>query len=345
MWPVIFNPASPRANIAPPPQVLNRTLEAIQPRAGYYLSLAQVLAHEAEQSGLGRRVGAVVVDPAIEATLHGQDSDTAAWARAVVAVAGDARYIRREAAESEQTVGGRSTPASQVYNADLEGGPELHALMRVVDMVSRRRREDQEDPIPASTSMDADSSPDKGAYLHPLDSYFLYQTDAPAVTGCSEPSRVPEKYQKTDNTTAQCTKTAEPPVSTSRIRPRILGGYLCTDLDVYLSREPCLSCSMGLLLSRFRAVIFPRGGRMVTGGLASEPIAAPVASGVEEDHPARIENRDQDKSRDPRNNRKYYGLHWRKELNWRALGFEFVEDGYLFEEMGVEGEDGVAFHA
>jgi len=24
--------------------------------------------------------------------------------------------------------------------------------------------------------------------------------------------------------------------------------------------------------------------------------------------------------------RLFYGLHWRKELNWRALGFEFVED-------------------
>lgn len=345
MWPVIFNPSAPRANIAPPPQILNRTLEAIQPRAGYYLSLAQALAYEAEQSGLGRRAGAVIVDPAIEATLHGQDAegDAAAWTRAVVAVAGDARYMRREVAESEQTVGGGPNPASQTYNADLEGGPELHALMRAVDMVSRRRREGQQDPTSAPTDTDT-FSPEKGAYLHPLESHFLYQTDALAATDCPDPSPVPEKYQKTDATTAQATKTAEPPAS-SGIRPRTLGGYLCTGLDVYLSREPCLCCSMGLLVSRFRAVVFPRSGRMVTGGLASEPIVAPVTSNVEDDHPAHVENKDQDKSRDPRNNRKYYGLHWRKELNWRALGFEFVEDGHSFDETGIEGEDGVAFHA
>ena len=120
------------------------------------------------------------------------------------------------------------------------------------------------------------------------------------------------------------------------------------DMDIYLTHEPCLSCCMGLLLSRCRAIIFPRNGRMITGGVASEPVLSSHQQQQEEDED---ENegagggKQRDKSRDPRNNRKYYGLHWRKELNWRALGFEFVEDGYSFEEMGIEGEDGIAFHA
>lgn len=341
MWPVIFNPAAPRANIAPPPQILNRTLESVQPRAGYYLALAQELAHEAEQSGLGRRVGAVIVDPAIETTLHHTDTGektNASWTQAIVAVAGDARYTRRDAgagAESDVQLGSGPNPASRTYNADLEGGPELHALMRVVDMVARRRRED-----------DGQAAPDN-ADLSPLESHFLYQS-APATADCTEAEilPVPGKYQKTDIDTAQSTKTAIE--STSRIRPRALGGYLCTDLDVYLSREPCLCCSMGMLLSRFRAVIFPRKGRMVTGGLASEPVVSPTLQDDDEidtQEEAPEAAADKDKSRDPRNNRKYYGLHWRKELNWRALGFEFVEDGYLPGGMGIEGEDGIAFHA
>lgn len=328
MWPVIFNPAAPRANVAPPPQIVNRALESIKPKAGYYMALAQRLADEAEQSGLGRRVGAVIVDPAVEETI-----EEAEWDEAVVAVAGDARYSRLE--KSELQLGQGPNPASQTYNADLEGGPELHALMRAVDIVARRRREDN-----------TASAPDNG-YLSPLESHFFYQSDAPPVTDTTDISPVPEKLQKIDTTTAHCTKTAEPTVSTSRIRPRTLGGYLCTDLDVYLSREPCLCCSMGVLLSRFRSVIFPRRGRMVSGGIASEPVVTPVCDNDEDDDEDNdtdpIENTG-DKSRDPRNNRKYYGLHWRKELNWRALGFEFVEDGVSFE-MGIEGEEGVAFHA
>lgn len=290
------------------------------------MALAQRLADEAEQSGLGRRVGTVVVDPAIE-TIDGDGAD---WDQAIVAVAGDARYSRLE----KETTGPGPNPASQTYNADLEGGPELHALMRAVDIVARRRREDNT----SASTLDKD-------YLSPLESHFFYQSDAPPVSEAPDPSPVPEKLQKTDGSTAHCTKTAEPAVSTSRIRPRALGGYLCTDLDVYLSREPCLCCSMGVLLSRFRAVIFPRTGRMVTGGIASEPVVSPVCDDNEDEEEITelIENTG-DKSRDPRNNRKYYGLHWRKELNWRALGFEFVEDGCSFE-TGIEGEDGVAFHA
>ena len=327
MWPVIFNPAAPRANVAPPPQILNRALDTIKPRAGYYMALAQKLADEAEQSGLGRKVGAVIVDPAIEETIEG-----GGWDQAVVAVAGDARYSRLD--KSKLQLGRGPNPASQTYNADLEGGPELHALMRAVDIVARRRREDN-----------ISSTTDHG-YLSPLESHFLYQFDAPPVSGTTDISPVPEKLQKTDATTAHCTKTAEPIASTSRIRPRTLGGYLCTDLDVYLSREPCLCCSMGVLLSRFRAVIFPRRGRMVTGGIASEPVASPVCDNDDDDDDESdiesIENTG-DKSRDPMNNRKYYGLHWRKELNWRALGFEFVDA--VSPEMGIEGEADVAFHA
>lgn len=327
MWPVIFNPAAPRANVAPPPQILNRALDSIKSRAGFYMALALIVADEAEHSGLGRRVGAVIVDPAVEETIEAE------WDEAVVAVAGDARYSRLE--KSELQLGQGPNPASHTYNADLEGGPELHALMRAVDIVACRRREDN-----------TASAPDNG-YLSPLESHFFYQSDAPPVTDTTDISPIPEKLQKIDTTTSHCTKSAGPAVSKSRIRPRTLGGYLCTDLDVYLSREPCLCCSMGMLLSRFRSVVFPRRGRMVSGGIASEPVVSPICDNDNDDDgeidAEPIENTG-DKSRDPQNNRKYYGLHWRKELNWRALGFEFVEDGVSFE-MGIEGETGVAFHA
>ena len=251
-WPVTYNPSAPRATIAPPPQILNRVLDSIQPCAGRYLALAQQVAAEAaEINGTGRRVGAVVVDPSTDA---------------VVAVAGDARY----AAAHRRREGGQ-----QAYNADLEGGgPESHAVMRVIDMVAARRRgyKDQE--------------------LSNVEARFLYASGSYEVVGSSSSPGEKRKHSALQ----------EEEEGGGRILPPSQGGgYLCTDLDLYVTHEPCLCCSMGLILSRFRAVVFPRCARMVTGGLASEPIVGERC-------------------------RIYYGLHWRKELNWRALAFEFVNE-------------------
>lgn len=320
-WPVVFNPAGHRATIAPPPQALSRTHESIRQQAGHYLALASKVADEAEQSGRGRRVGAVVVDSKLESQTEttGDDDDTR-WTDAVVAVAGDVRYSRQEAGampQSELHGGAGPNPARETYNADLEGGPELHALMRVVDFISSVRRQanvEEENP-----------------HLSPLEAFFLSKSTCfaeDALDDSREHSPVAEKYQKTE-------KEAIPRTSSSghenrpmpRIRTRDQGGYLCTDLDVYLTHEPCVCCSMGMLLSRFRSVTFPRNGRMMTGGLASEPVVAPTADTDKTDEPSTDEPTGESDGAASQANREYYGLHWRKELNWRALGFEFVEDG------------------
>lgn len=333
--------------IAPPPHILARARDSIQPKAGRYLALAQKVADEAERSGLGRRVGAVVVDPDLEAEAapdNNDNDDGIHWSDAVVAVAGDGRYSRA-ATDTEAP-----NPPNQIattYSPDHEGGPELHALMRAVDLIASKRREDR----PGSSATNRPCLTD-------VERYFLSKSDVDTTAAASTqptepisefeskestPVPPPEKYQKTTETSAQPIHThtetqASASTSTSRIRPRSQGGYLCTDLDVYLTHEPCICCSMGLLLSRFRAVVFPRSGRMVSGGLASEPVVGPVP--VEED---KHKNEDgKDEHDDGSVEREYYGLHWRKELNWRALGFEFVE-----EQGSAEGsaELGVAFHA
>ncbi|RAL04955.1 putative tRNA-specific adenosine-34 deaminase subunit Tad3 [Aspergillus ibericus CBS 121593] len=329
MWPVVFNPSAPRAMIAPPPQILSRARDSIQPKAGRYLALAQRVAKEAEQSGLGRRVGAVVVDPDLEHQLENEEIDIH-WSDAVVAVAGDGRYSRTAVSEPGPN------PASQTYNPDHEGGPELHALMRVVELIASKRREDR--PGSSSTGRPC---------LNHLETYFLSQSDVTRPDDDSkDPSPVPEKYQKTETSFHAIHKHPEPTENdtptTARIRPRSQGGYLCTDLDVYLTHEPCICCCMGLLLSRFRAVIYPRSARMVSGGLASEPVLKPVP--VDEDTSA-PETQDPTPD-DTQPKREYYGLHWRKELNWRALGFEFVEDTVTETDKEPEGiTKAVEFHA
>ncbi|GES60403.1 tRNA-specific adenosine-34 deaminase subunit Tad3 [Aspergillus terreus] len=324
IWPVVYNPAAPRATIAPPPQILSRVHDSLKPRAGMYLALARRVAREAEQSGCGRRVGAVVVDPAIEARLEAaagteSEGEGPRWTEAIVAVAGDARYARREGgamSTAEVRLGAGPNPAARTYNADEEGGPELHALMRAVELVASRRRGEKLETLRVS----------------PLEGYFLALTDGTVRDGEDE-TAPPEKCLKNEEGRPVATQRADGEgegSSTPRIRSRSEGGYLCTDLDVYVSREPCLCCSMGMLLSRFRAVVFPRRGRMVTGGLASAPVVVPVADGDESDT---VEETGQPE-------RLYYGLHWRKELNWRALGFEYIEEG----EDEERAYDEVSYH-
>ena len=81
-------------------------------------------------------------------------------------------------------------------------------------------------------------------------------------------------------------------------------GYLCVDLDIYLTNEPCVMCSMAILHSRFRRCIFST--RMPhTGGMTSDGVDdTPLSGGLKN------------------------GLFWRPtELNWKFLAWEFKEDG------------------
>lgn len=71
-------------------------------------------------------------------------------------------------------------------------------------------------------------------------------------------------------------------------------GYLCLDLEVYCTHEPCVMCSMAIVHSRFARIVFrypmPRtGGIMAEGGLN-------------------------------------HGLWWRKELNWSMLAWQCIPD-------------------
>ncbi|KAI5307450.1 tRNA-specific adenosine deaminase subunit tad3, partial [Ascosphaera atra] len=149
-----------------------------------------------------------------------------------------------------------------------DGHPEHHAMMRGIAMVSEKRLVLNKTP-----------TPDDAAPQDQQQQQSSPQTRTPPLTPLE----------------TQFTKYAKPP------------SYLCTGLDAYISHEPCIMCSMGMLLSRFRSVTFPRT-REGTPGVALDP------------HDG-------------------YGLHWRRELNWRAVAFRFDEVD------GGDGGEGVVFNA
>jgi tRNA-specific adenosine deaminase 3 len=74
-------------------------------------------------------------------------------------------------------------------------------------------------------------------------------------------------------------------------------GYLCHELEIYCTHEPCVMCSMAIVHSRFGRVIFEK--RMpATGGLCAD-------GGLG------------------------HGLFWRKELNWTLLAWQWLRSNQL----------------
>ncbi|QSZ34125.1 hypothetical protein DSL72_005713 [Monilinia vaccinii-corymbosi] len=71
-------------------------------------------------------------------------------------------------------------------------------------------------------------------------------------------------------------------------------GYLCHELELYMTHEPCVMCSMAIVHSRFGRVVFEH--RMPkTGGLCADSDLG-------------------------------HGLFWRKELNWSLLAWQWVSN-------------------
>jgi tRNA-specific adenosine deaminase 3 len=89
-------------------------------------------------------------------------------------------------------------------------------------------------------------------------------------------------------------------------------GYLCHDLELYVTHEPCVMCCMAILHSRMGRVVF-RQRMPLTGGLCSEE------RGHGHHDPYVSES----------NWGRGLGLFWRRELNWSLLAWEWESAGFL----------------
>lgn len=87
-------------------------------------------------------------------------------------------------------------------------------------------------------------------------------------------------------------------------------GYLCHGLELYLTHEPCVMCSMSILHSRMGKVVF-RHRMPLTGGLCAEERGHgnPTLAG--------------------RGGGRGLGLFWRRELNWSMVAWEWESAGSL----------------
>ncbi|MCJ1373292.1 tRNA-specific adenosine deaminase subunit tad3 [Loxospora ochrophaea] len=155
------------------------------------------------------------------------------------------------------------------------GNAMAHAVMRAIGLVARKRR--------ALLSHDGLTTPpvDPGA------------EEDNATSFADTPLTPTEAAVFSQDSLAKC-------------------GYLCLDLEMYVTHEPCVMCSMALLHSRFGKVVF--GEQMMrTGGITAEVDGSDSAKGG-----------------------LGYGLFWRPELNWKFLAWRWEGNGL---EEGKEEEE------
>ena len=164
------------------------------------------------------------------------------------------------------------SPAAKSDNACGSGNVMGHAVMRVIGMVAKKRVLLAKNQLNEWASVKSESE----------QSPFL---DSPLMPT--------EEQYFTANTLES-------------------NGYLCLDLEIYVTHEPCVMCSMAILHSRFGRVVF--GKRMIkTGALTAEA------------------------SKENGSHTLGYGLFWRPvELNWRLLCWEFTGENMDQDSVDLE---------
>ncbi|KAF4544620.1 tRNA-specific adenosine-34 deaminase subunit tad3 [Lasiodiplodia theobromae] len=263
-WPVAYKHTNP---YGPHPSLVSRAAAEVSPRAGTWLALAECGAWQAVDAGMtaaGAAVGAVVV----ERRLDG--NGRAVQEGRCVVVAGDARRCGMVGGDDDDAGAGESEGCGGVG----AGNVMAHAVMRAIGMVALKRLRLEEAAGKSSTQ--AGDSEGQGEEKEQKPSRACCDPVEPVFA--VQPRTEVEKalFERDDN-----------------LSPN---GYLCVDLEIYLTHEPCVMCSMAILHSRFNRVVFNR--RMPrSGGMTADE------HGVG------------------------HGLFWRPaELNWKFLCWEFVED-------------------
>lgn len=125
------------------------------------------------------------------------------------------------------------------------------------------------------------------------------------------------------------------------------GEYLCHNHIMYLTHEPCVMCSMALIHSRIGIVVingtkkaaYPGwGGLYVGGSRYCRPVGESIQYQRRKQHKESGIVGSEAEQSGGNSVGSGYGLFWRKELNWKFLAFEWIEDGHTPEDE-IEGHD------
>jgi tRNA-specific adenosine deaminase 3 len=280
-WPTVYKKSNP---FGPHPSIVSRSEQEIQGEVGEWMALAAKAALQADLMDSGEAVGVVIVE-----RKNGVGRP--------VAVAGDARWID--------------------WPCQRQGNVTAHAVLRAIAMVATGLRETEQfasiaseptrslvaERVPADQSMCTASPPNQQLEIEKTAEEVI----KPAVESSSLDSEEDIWNPKPDPEVTSVSAPREKRVNSDNIfqdRPILTSekyhnnqsgteaGYLCHELEIYCSHEPCVMCSMAILHSRFGKTVFQN--RMPkTGGMCADGELG-------------------------------HGLFWRKELNWTLLAWQWI---------------------
>jgi tRNA-specific adenosine deaminase 3 len=347
-WPTSFKNTNP---YGPHPGIMARSevelLEEAPLNAQDCMSLARRVAAEGKEAGIGEPVGVVVLERSEK------------YGARVVAVATDARWRGLPSCEDARKSGGK-------------GNITAHAVMRAIGLVAQKRRiiDGKAEPpafAPYATS-DGESAPITLTAVSPpvsahqaisatqdsLDSamvsLMLGPPDPPIASPTpvdSDPAFPASLLACLPEPTASSQIFLDAPITELErlyFDPPTLApkGYLCLQLELYVTHEPCIMCSMAILHSRFGKVIFEKEMRS-TGALIAER-ALPIRPSLfipmlETGTPPQTRSAKRRRNRKTSKARQAiafaqakaeqggpameYGLWWRGQLNWKFLCWQW----------------------
>ncbi|KAE9372072.1 cytidine deaminase-like protein [Stipitochalara longipes BDJ] len=270
-WPTVYKKSNP---FGPHPSIVSRTEQEIRGEVEKWMNLAYEVAHQADATGSGEAVGVVIIE-----RENGVGYP--------VAVAGDARWVD--------------------WPCKGPGNVTAHAALRAIAMVAagvKTFNDPEQSTNTVSTStlhlesekVAAEQLIKAGASSSPPS--LQPDTDVTLHDGRATKADSNDIFQ--DKPILNAEKDHYDPSGTA-------AGYLCHDLEIYCTHEPCVMCSMAILHSRFGKVIFQHRLQK-TGGMRADGDLG-------------------------------HGLFWRKELNWTLLAWQWRPSSYDEE---VEQAD---FHA
>ncbi|KAF2672294.1 hypothetical protein BT63DRAFT_422781 [Microthyrium microscopicum] len=354
-WPTSFknnNPYGPHPRIIALAEIELTEERELNAEAG--MKLARRAAADGKECGLGAAVGVCVIERSPE------------YGARVVAVASDGRYRGTAGCHDDEQCGGR-------------GNILAHAVMRAIALVALKRRiidgkaGPPANPLMHATHMNAVNPPSTDA---PSATIVMDQTDSHSdeesptspvsMSAALEPPVRTVPAKEFPPMPSSCLDLLPHMDSSSNIfldypitdmekeyfdKPTLAPkGYLALQLELYVTHEPCIMCSMALLHSRFGRVIFEKEMRS-TGALIAErppmpsilPILIPREQGPAPTKSAkRRRNRKNSKMRAraiveaekarPLGPPIEYGLWWRGQLNWKFLCWQWRQDRVGFPD-------------
>ncbi|KAI2625459.1 hypothetical protein GGS21DRAFT_302864 [Xylaria nigripes] len=307
-WQTVYRKSNP---LGPHPSNICRTTSVVSRDASVWMNLAHQVARNARDAGMGEPIGAVIIKRTVPGKFEPPKGAT----------------IKTERSNSCITQGSQTTVepinGDTSENAASQDSPEPVTVTVNNDVTEDAATSDTSGPEPEAKETTQIVALAGDARWHQQERFG--RTGNPmAHAALRAISMVAQKLVRTENRPQDNPNLMEfeafqdgPLLDDEQVvfdaEHPCPDGYLCHDLELYLTHEPCVMCAMAILHSRMGRIVF-RHRMPLTGGMSSEDRGYDTC-----DKTATCEDSLCGGGRG-------LGLHWRKELNWSMLGWEWETD-------------------